>query len=173
MGLPESVPANYVGKLLIPVRIMLPGPEQLAGTFALTPASPFRDGPESLLELLNAGSRVVPFLLPTDNAVILLSRSSIDWVEVSAEVEPDRVRPATFMVTREEHVQVRMLDGRKVEGRVSMELPEHQNRISDFLNTPEDFFPLVTHAGTMLINKSRIACVRLFENSPKPLGEAG
>jgi hypothetical protein len=147
---------------------MLPGSEHQAGTFALMPASPFRDGPESLLELLNANSHVVPFIRAADEAVILLSRATIDWVEVDGGVDPAWVRPTNFMVTREEQVQVRMLDGRKIEGRVSMELPEHLNRISDFLNTPEDFFPLATRVCTVLINKSRIASVRLFETSPKP-----
>jgi hypothetical protein len=171
MGLPERVPGAYVDKLLVAVRVMLPGPEHLAGTFALTPASPFRDGPESLLELFNSDWRVVPFIRAADDAVMLLSRDTIEWVEVDSQVEPTWVRPATYLVTREEHVQVRMLDGRKVEGLVTMELPEHLNRISDFLNTHEDFFPLTTRACTMLINKSRIASVRLFDPSPKPVGE--
>ena len=156
MGLPEPVPSPHVDKLLVPARVMLPGPEHVGGFFALAPATPFRDGPESLLELLNGGSRVVPFIRAADEAVLLLSRDTIDWIEVDAHVDPAWVRPATFMVTREEHVQVRMLDGRKIEGRVSMELPEHLNRISDYLNLPEDFFPLATRAGTMLINKARL-----------------
>ena len=172
VGLPEPIPQSYVDKLLVPVRVMLPGPEHLGGCFALAPATPFRDGPEPLLELLNARSRVVPFIRAADAAVMLLSRETIDWVEVEVHVDPAWVRPATYMITREEHVQVRMLDGRKVEGRVSMELPENLNRISDFLNQDDDFFPLTTRAGTMLINKARISCLRLFESSPKPVGES-
>ena len=105
--------------------------------------------------------------------MLLLSRDTIDWVEVEPRVDPAWVRPASFIVTRDEHVQVRTLDGRKIEGRVSMELPEHLNRISDFLNLPEAYFALVTRAGTLLINKSRVASVRLFASSPKPLADTG
>ena len=52
-----------------------------------------------------------------------------------------------------------------------MELPEHLNRVSDFLNQLEDFFPLGAERGVLLINKSRLACLRLFEGSPPPVAE--
>jgi hypothetical protein len=50
-----------------------------------------------------------------------------------------------------------------------MELPEHLNRISDFINQTDDFFPLATRSGVLLINKARIASLRLFESSPPPI----
>ncbi len=172
MSLPEPLgPQPYVDKLLVAACVMLPGPEPVEGAFALSPASRLRDGPESLLELLNGEARVVPFIRAADEVVLLLARDAIDWVDVGPRVDRSRVRPVTFMITREEHVQVRLLDGRKVEGRLAMELPEHLNRVSDFLNQPEDFFALTARAGTMLINKSRVAWVRLFEDSPPPPGE--
>ena len=168
MGHPESIPSAHVDKLLLPARVILPGLEQLVGSFALLPASPFRDGPESLLELLNSPVRVVPIIRESDDAVLLISRLAIDWVEVSSQVEPELIRPRSFLVTREEHVQVRLMNGRLVEGRVTMELPDHLNRVSDFLNMPEDFFPLATRSCIMLFNKSHIAGARLFHTSPRP-----
>lgn len=173
MGRPERIPAAYVDKLLIPALVQLPGCEPVAGVFALSPANPFREGPESLLELLNSAVRVVPFIRDSDDVVMLLSRDAIDWVEVSRDVDASWIHPASFVVTREEEVQVRMIEGQELEGRVSMELPEHLNRVSDFLNQLEDFFPLGAERGVLLINKSRLACLRLFDGSPPPLSERG
>src|SRR5262249_61412728 len=123
MGHPEPISPIHVDKLLLPARIILPGLEQLVGSFALSPASAYRDGPESLLELLNSQVRVVPVLRESDDAVLLVSRLAIDWVEVSPQVDVELIRPRAFLVTREEHVQVRLINGRLVEGRVTMELP--------------------------------------------------
>ena len=171
MGLPEHIPPSYLDKLLVPARVMLPGSGPLDGWFALSPATPFREGPESLLELLNSGVRVVPFIRDADDVVVLLSRDTIEWVEVGSEVDPAWVRPGSFIVTREEQVQVCMAGGQEFGGRVSLELPEHLNRVSDFLNQDDDFFPLAIERGTLLINKARLACLRLFESSPPPASE--
>jgi hypothetical protein len=51
-----------------------------------------------------------------------------------------------------------------------MELPETLNRASDFLNGEEDFFPLVTKQGIVLLNKHRVLYTRVYESSPLPLG---
>lgn len=169
--MPEPTSPARVDKLLLPARVILPGLEQLVGSFALSPASPFRDGPESLLELLNSPLRVLPILRESDDAVLLVSRLAIDWVEVAPQVDVEMIRPRAYLVTREEHVQVRLMNGRLVEGRVTMELPDHLNRMSDFLNLPDDFFPLTTRSTIMLFNKSRIAAARLFHASPRPVGE--
>ena len=169
MGLNERIPAPYIDKLLVPARLMLPGADAVEGSFALSPATPFREGPESLLELLNSETRVVPFIRESDSVVMLLSRLAIEWAEVRRDVDPAWVHPETFIVTREEHVQVRMLGGHELEGSVSMELPDHLNRVSDFLNQAEDFFLLATRRATLLVNKARLASLRPLENSPPPV----
>lgn len=173
MSLHEPASPTYVEKLLVPARVTMPGPEQIAGDFALSAHSPLRPGPEPLLDLLNAPTRVVPFIRRADEGVLLLSRLAIDWVEVERAVDPTWVRAASIVQEREEHVQVRMLDGRRIEGVVAIDLPEHLNRISDFLNLPQDFISLGTRSGLVLVNKCRIAGARLFESSPKPLGDNG
>jgi hypothetical protein len=172
MALPERVLPSYVEKISVPASVMLPGGERIDGNFALSPAAPFRDGPETLLELLNGTDRVLPLTL-ADGTVVLLSRPAIDWVEVEDGIDPSWVRPPTFWITREEEVELRLLDGRKIVGIVAMELPEHLNRISDYLNLPEDFFPVTTRDGTRFVNKSRVVGVTLFESSPRPGQIAG
>jgi hypothetical protein len=170
MSLPEFSAPGYIEKLLLPARVVMPGLEELAGAFALSAASPCRVGPESLLELLNTPARVLPVIRDSDEAVLLVTRLAIDWVEVAAGVDPAWIRPPAYMVTREELVEVRMVNGRRVEGRMTMELPDHLNRISDFLNLPDEFFPLVTRTATLLINKAHVAGARLYVGSPRPVG---
>ena len=50
-----------------------------------------------------------------------------------------------------------------------MELPEDLNRASDFLNGDGDFYPLMTRDGTVLINKTRVIDVQVFQESPLPV----
>jgi len=173
MAFMDPLAPGYVDKLLVPAYATFPGPERVEGAFTVSARSPLRPGPESLLELLNSPQRMLPFIRSADDVVLLVARLSIDWVEVDPEVPGAHVRPATFLVTREEHVQVRLTDGRLVEGVVSMELPDHLNRISDYLNLDEDFFALTGPSGTVLINKARVQGVRLFESSPRPVGSTG
>ena len=169
MSTPEEAQVPIVEKLMVPAKVMMPGPEQILGTFSLMPVSPSHLGPEALLDLLNAPTRMLPFIRWSDGTTLLLRRLAIDWVEVDGGIDPAWVRPRTFLVTREEHVQVRLIDGRLIEGRVSMELPDDMNRVSDFLNLPEEFFPLATRTGSVIVNKARIWGVRLFESSPRPV----
>jgi len=169
MSEPELIPPSYVDKLTLWVRITLPGQEQIEGSISLAPGSQAHAGPESLLDLLNSNVRVIPVIRDADGAVVLVSRLAIEWIEVEPRADRQLVLPQPFLVTREERVQVRMLDGRLAEGLVTMELPEHMNRVSDFLNLPDDFFVLEIRGGVMIFNKSRIVGVRLFETSMPPI----
>jgi hypothetical protein len=66
------------------------------------------------------------------------------------------------LFTREERVRVRLIGGAAFEGVLAMELPQEFNRTSDFLNAEEDFFPLSSASGTLLVNKRRLLEVRVF-----------
>jgi len=169
MAQPVLIPPSYVDKNLLPVRVVLPGGEQIDGLVALAPSAPLRDGPETLLDLLNSSQRVIPVIRNADGAVLLVSRLAIEWVEVEHDVDRTLVRPQPRLDSREERVQVRQVDGRLCEGLVAMELPEHNNRVSDFLNLSEDFFMLEVRSGTMVFNKARIAGVRVYETSMPPV----
>lgn len=160
--------AQYVQKLKIATRLGQPGEEPIEGFISLAPNARFRDGPETLLEHLNADHRVIPFHRRDDDAVLLINRLEIAWVAAGATVEPERVCPRPFHVTREERVRVRLRDGSEIEGLLRMEMPEWHNRASDFMNGEEDFFPLATREGVVLINKRHVANTRLFESSPAP-----
>ena len=161
---------EYVSKLRAAVVVCQVGQEQMEGTLSLSPQAEFHHGPETILERLNARDRILPFHRHHDGTVLLLTRLELEWVAAGRGVERDLVCPPTYQVTREERVQVRFTSGNEMVGLLQMELPETLNRASDFLNGEEDFFPLVTEKGIVVINKHRVLYTRVYQTSPLPLG---
>lgn len=160
---------RYVEKIRVAVRVWLPHEPPMDGTFALGPQAEFHPGPETLLERVNAHDRVIPFQRDRDAAVLLLSRLDIEWVEPGRGVPEKLVWPPAWQITREERVNIRTAGGRELSGRILIELPEELNRASDFLNTADDFFALVTSDGVRLVNKRSVVHTRVFESSPRPV----
>jgi hypothetical protein len=163
--------SEYVDKMRVNVRISRAGQPPVEGRVSLSPHSAVRPGPETLLELLDPGIGFLPFERSADDAVVLLSRQDIQWVMAGPEVESELVRPRAFRYTREERVRVTLRSGEDFDGVIQMELPEYLNRISDYLNGPERYFPLKTRRGTFLIHKAAVREIFLYEASPLPIGE--
>jgi hypothetical protein len=159
---------EYVAKIRTLVSYARPGEAPVHGVMCLAGSAPLHDGPETILERLNSFERVIPFESPDGSGVTLATRTDILWVAPRPGTDPKLVGPGTFLVTRQEDVSVRLDGGETLEGVLQMELPEGFNRVSDFLNGPEDFFPLATPDGTYLVNKLRVRDVQLFRASPKP-----
>ena len=160
---------EYIEKIRVTVRVSRPGEPAVEGAVSLATVSEFHSGPETLLELLNAPLRVIPFERQADHAMLLLNRHDLQWVMASPQVREELIRPQTFSFTREERVCVRMQGGAEMEGVLQMELPERLNRASDYLNGLEDFFPLSTQKGIFLIHKHHVRETRLFDSSPLPV----
>lgn len=160
--------SRYVEKLRVPVRLALSGCEPVEGHLSLSPRAELHDGPESLLERLNAPTRVVPFHREGDGEVLLVVRSRIEWVMAGPNVAAPLVRRPLYQHTREEHVRVRLAGGSVHEGVLAIEMPHEFNRVSDFLNEADDFFPLQTDGGTLLVSKACLLEVRVREAGAVP-----
>jgi hypothetical protein len=165
---PESMP-EYVQKLRANVRVVMAGDEPVDGVLCLAPYARFHEGPQTLIELLNGGDRMVPLEMPDDGSVRLLTRTGIAWVAPHAGVEARLQRPSSHQVTNEEQVVVRLADGGQIEGLLQLELPSEFNRASDFLNLTADFFAVETADGVVFVNKLQVREVRLYSASPLPL----
>lgn len=159
----------FVQKLRTPVRFSRPGEPPVHGVLCLAPSAPFHSGPETILERLNSADRVIPFEANDGTGVVLASRLDLEWVSPRPGTDPALIGPANFLVTHQEQVSVRLSGGDSLEGVIQMELPDGFNRVSDFLNGVEDFFPLATVDGVYLVNKLRVREVHLYRASPKPL----
>lgn len=159
---------RHVAKIRVPVQLALVGLDPTAGFLSLSPSAERHEGPETLLERLNAPQRVLPFHRACDNAFTLVSIEQVEWVAAGVEVATELVRPGHYITTREERVRVRTQSGATFEGILEMEMPHEFNRASDYLNADEAFFPLASAQGTVLLNKARVLDVRVFEASPVP-----
>jgi len=159
---------GYVRKHQAPVRVCLPGQDPIDGILSLAPDSPYHAGPQTILELLNSQVRAIPFVLQSSTDVLLLTRDNIDWAVAGSGVESSLMLSPPLAVTREENVLVTFSDGRAIDGLIQIELPEGMNRVSDFLNGPQDFFPLRTRIGTVFINKARVRDTRVNTTAGTP-----
>ncbi|NOT33525.1 MAG: hypothetical protein HOP12_05060 [Candidatus Eisenbacteria bacterium] len=159
---------DFVSKIRVPVRVSRANEPPLDAVICLAPSAPVHSGPETILERLNAPDRVVPLEPVQGDAIMLVSRHDLEWVAPRPGVDLKLIGPATFRVTHQERVHVRMCSGERLEGVIQMELPDGYNRVSDFLNESDDFFPFATADGVMLVNKFAVREVALFEPSPLP-----
>ena len=160
--------AQYIEKIRVPVRLSQPGCLPVDGYLALDPQAQYHKGPETLLERVNAPDRVVPFQRGEDETILLVSRADFEWIAADPAVAPTLICPPNYTVTGEEHVRLRLVGGGELEGNIQMELPPEQNRASDFMNGGEDFFPLLTPFGILLVNKNRLSSAALTSPSPMP-----
>jgi hypothetical protein len=160
--------AGYVQKLRALVRVLLAGDEPVDGVMCLAPYSRSHDGPQTLLELLNSGDRMIPLEGLDDPAVHLLTRAEIVWAAPHAGVEARLQRPLVKLQS-EEHVRIRLSDGTQLEGLLQLERIGELNRASDFLNLGDDFFAVETDEGLLFVNKLRVRDVRLFSAAPLPV----
>lgn len=151
----------HVDKLRALVRVSYFGNEPVDGFYHLSPRAAFHAGPETVLELLNSKLRVIPFLASGDDAVRLLTRLNIDWVMAGAHVDESLVCPPEFTGRLGEVVQVSFQDERRIEGTLRVESSQQQLRASDFLNLSDDYYPLDTRVGILLVNKSRVRETRI------------
>jgi hypothetical protein len=159
--------AEYIEKMRITIGVSRAGEPDIEGCFSLSPLSEHHSGAETLLEFLNERRRVLPFLRQ-DGVVMLLARHDVQWVFAGPNVPAELVRPRSFRFTREERVRVRLCGGEELEGLLQMELPDPVNRASDYLNGPDDFFPLTARDGIYLVQKHHARETILFEASPVP-----
>ncbi len=161
--------AGYISKIRVAVRLAIVGHLPMEGAFSLEPTAQHRAGPETILERLNSHARMIPFHRVEDDVTLLINRRDIEYVAAGDDVTMDYVMPPTYRITHQERVRVRLASGAELTGVLRLELPDDLNRVSDYLNGPEQFFPLATPGEVLLVNKRHLSVVRLFESSPRPV----
>lgn len=157
----------FVEKRRVAVRVSQISQDPLDGHMCLAGSIGGSGGAETLLGLLNSPLRVIPFIVEGDGNVILLTRLNVEWVMAGDRVEPEMIYPSGYSVGREEPVEIQFLNGASIDGLIQMEVTEHRSRTSDFLNGDDDFYPVLTRVGTLLVNKSRVRETRLATISPR------
>ena len=163
--------AGYVSKIRVAVRLAVGGLPPMEGFLSLESGTRNHARPETILEKLNSSARVIPFHRGADNAVLLVNRMEIEYVGAGDDVTMDYVMPPAYRVTLQERVRLRLTSGVELRGVLRLELPDDLNRVSDYLNTGDDYFPLALPGEVLLVNKNHVSVARLFDASPAPVTE--
>ncbi|AKU89741.1 hypothetical protein [Vulgatibacter incomptus] len=113
-------------------------------------------GVERVSDLLNGSEEFFPVLDPESDAIAILGKSqiSVAWVEPELEELEDHA-PGEECV----EVEIRLVGGRRVRGRLAYGAPPGRARLVDFLNRAPSFIALVDGGRIALVNKRRIFSV--------------
>jgi hypothetical protein len=74
---PLPIP-EYVRKVRTSVRVSLPGTDVVEGFLSLAPQAEYHDGPQTVLERLNAAERFLPIQRTGERDVLLLNPRDIE-----------------------------------------------------------------------------------------------
>lgn len=125
--------------------IFFPEGSQLGGSFFVAALSAFREGGELITELLAKDKNYIPF--ESDGGEMFLVRKENMMMIFLEEDAADNYLPGYKQVP----VNIHLLTGQILSGKVSFALPETHSRLSDFLNTREAFFRLEVDGKNYLI----------------------
>ena len=146
------------------VKIHLAGGEVRVGAMFLDYIDVIHRGAQTLLDKLNGDATWFP--MRDGSGVGIVNRRRVVLVEPGQGLDPALVRRDNAAVFRREMVTLRLADDRTIEGRIAMDLPDEFSRVSDYLNFPEDFFPLETDRGPVLVSKEHVMCLLTHERPP-------
>ena len=138
-------------------RVVLAEGPAIEGDLHLQPRVAWRDGPETVLEMLNRRDRFFAIGLP-DGKASFVSKCQVAAVYHPDDCPPDQVERQR--TARRLAVKLVLVGGREIEGVVLSELPSGRGRALDFLNDKGDFFEVVTSAGPVCVNRTLVRIVR-------------
>ena len=152
----------HVPKRRIPVQLTLVGGSRLHVQLFLAPLTSGHVGEERVEDLLNGSHDFLPAHEVGSGETLLLNRSALVVARVTHGEVTDL--PGEVGDGAEHAVQVYLLDGTSLEGRICYARPESSARLSDFLNEPAPFFELQSSEGTVFVSKRHVA--RITEEAP-------
>jgi len=125
--------------------VYFPEGSQVSGNFFVAALCAYREGSELITELLAKDKNYIPF--EADSGETVLIRKENMMMIFLEEDAADNYLPGYKQVP----VNIHLLTGQILTGKVSFALPETHSRLSDFLNTREAFFRLETDGKNYLI----------------------
>ena len=124
----------------------------------------------TLLDTLNLSTPFLPIVVGDEGRVHLVRRQHLTRVVPAREAISSDLYSRGFQEWREERVELSLVDGHRLSGRVWMPIERETQRVSDFLNQQGSrFFVLVTATGTQFVNTSAVTLVELDEGAGAPL----
>lgn len=124
-----------VEKIRAEVTIHLVDGQERSGVLFLSPFSPTRSGPQTLVELLHEPEPFVPFLR-SDKAFKLLNKKQISHVRYTPGTDDDLPIGATI------DVEITFINSKTLTGRTVLQTPEGKGRLLDYMNSRPGYFSL-------------------------------
>lgn len=145
-----------VPKFQVPADVLLVGHEPIRISLHLSEHNERRTGWERPSDLLNGNKTFLP-ARAEEREVGLIRREAVMVLTVDAREEVEEGEGGAVPEgARRQRIRVYLEDGREVEGLVSYLRPAGQQRLQDFLNSAEQFFPLREGDAVRLVNKHRV-----------------
>ncbi len=138
------------------VRITLAEGMMIVGDVHLQPRVAWREGPETVLELLNREDNFFIVSLPGGD-VAFVAKEQVAMVAYRVPTDEDAVR---HNAARTINLEVMLVGGGEYRGVVECELPPTRSRPIDFLNLPERFFELTTPDASLCLNRRLVRAAR-------------
>jgi len=126
------------------------------GRIFVPAAASTHPGPMRAEEWMNDPEAFFPLLPDQADKPVIVNKRQVLVLVVSEDPGPGEPDEAGFVLERRIVVEC---GGRRVEGKVSIDMPEHQCRVLDYLNTPKPFLTLRDEGRNHLIQKSQITRV--------------
>jgi hypothetical protein len=126
----------------------------LDGEVFLPSTSSVRDGPMLAGEWVNFAPPFVPVRSPVDRTVTLVARAHVVTIALDAGVPA--ADPEELVSARTRRVVVETTGGTAYEGWMAITMPTHQQRLVDWLNTPDAYTTIDVDGRVHLIQKAHI-----------------
>ncbi len=158
--------AGVIPKRKVAVLLRLSSGEERRGSVFLDYIDVIHRGEQTLLDKFNDDYGWFPFLASDRAGVEIMNRDLVTQVEPGEGVPAELVCRENSPVFRREFVTIALVDGRHVEGRIAMDLPDEFSRVSDFLNFPQNYFAVEMAGGSILISKRHVRALVPHEKPP-------
>lgn len=161
---------HYIPKRRIPVTLWSGDRQGVQGYVFLDLDAASRQH-QTILEKLNESMPFLAVAVGDEGRTHLFNKGLLNRVTAGRQVIQADIFARGFRPWREEDVELTLLDGTHLAGRVWMPLERETQRLSDFLNRiGRSFFVVLTATGTHLVNATAVAEIVLPESAGAPLG---
>ncbi|HEY6807737.1 MAG TPA: hypothetical protein VI160_03025 [Gemmatimonadales bacterium] len=144
----------------VAARLLLTEGKERRGAVYVMARAPHREGPETPLEMLNRPEGFFAFLPDGSKDVQLISRAQTISLSIPADDPAAHPTPMRLTGTRLVGLEVKLDTGKSIAGHASLELPQHQSRVIDYLNaSPDPFFAVTADGATHFVNRAHVLYV--------------
>jgi hypothetical protein len=125
------------------------------GTVFLAQYAMHHSGEQRVLDLLLEADRFLP-MKASDGAFHLICKGMVSHVRCAVFLEEG-------LEYTERQIRICFPGNEQLQGKVKMDLPAHSARLTDYINSGNEFFPLFSAEHSYLVNRSLIRDLVLID----------